>query len=113
MKVYLDDERKTPEGYERTFTVEQTIELIKANDGNVEAVSLDNDLGTGFREGREVMKWIEEQAYHNTLQPIPHLLIHSGNSVAVDEMMTARFNAWKYWRGHGYDRGEYLEKNYI
>lgn len=113
MKIYLDDERTTPEGYERTFTVEQTIELIKANDGNVEAVSLDNDLGTGFREGYEVMKWIEEQAYHNTLQPIPHLLIHSGNNVAVDNMMMARFNAWKYWRGHGYNRAEYLQKNYI
>lgn len=113
MKIFLDDTRDTPEGYERTFTVEQTIELIKANDGNVEVVSLDNDLGTGFREGYEVMKWIEEQAFYNTLQPIPHLFIHSGNSVAVDNMMMARTNAWKYWRNHGYDRTKFLEKNYI
>lgn len=64
------------------------------------------------KNGREVMKWIEEQAFHNTLLPIPHLLIHTGNTVAEDEMMRARFNAWKYWAGHGYSRLEYLQKHY-
>ena len=113
MRIFLDDLRETPEGYERTFTVEQTIELIKANNGNVEVVSLDNDLGLGLREGYEVMNWIEEQAHNNTLKPIPHLLIHSGNSVAVNRMMMARFNSWKYWIAHGYNRIEYLQKNYI
>lgn len=111
-RIYLDDERETPEGYTRTFTVEQTIELIKANNGKIEAVSLDNDLGVGFQEGREVMKWIEEQAYHNTLLPIPHLIIHSGNNVAQDFMMMARANAWKYWKGHGHDRLEWLQKDF-
>jgi hypothetical protein len=112
MKIYLDDIRTTPEGYIRTFTVEETIALIKENNGSIEAVSLDNDLGIGFREGREVMKWIEEQAFHNTLLPIPYLFIHSGNPVAEDEMMLARFNAWKFWTNHGYSHDEWLDKNY-
>ncbi len=112
MKIYLDDERKTPDGFVRTYSVEETINLIKNNDGEVECVSLDNDLGTGFAEGREVMKWIEEQSFNNTLMPIPHLLIHSGNNVAVDEMMTARFNAWKFWKRHGYNRIDFLNKKY-
>lgn len=112
MRIYLDDERSTPDGYIRTYTVEETIALIQTNNGDVETVSLDNDLGTGLKEGREVMKWIEEQAYHNTLLPIPHLIIHSGNPVAQDEMMTARYNAWKFWTQHGYSRLTWVTKNY-
>ncbi len=108
MNIYLDDDRQTPDGYIRTYTVEDTIDLIKSNNGKVYRVSLDNDLGVGVREGREVMKWIEEQAFHNTLLPIPYLIIHSGNNVACDEMMTARFNAWKFWESHGYNREDYI-----
>lgn len=112
MMIYLDDIRETPEGYVRTYTVEQTIELIENFNGNIEKLSLDNDLGIGFKEGREVMKWIEEKAFNNELLPIPHIIIHSGNPVAQDEMMTARYNAWKYWQNHGYSRYDWLTKNY-
>lgn len=113
MRIYLDDIRSTPEGYVRTYTVEETIELIKQNDGNVESLSLDNDLGSGYTEGYEVMKWIEEQAYYNTLQPIPNLFAHTDNNVAEEKMMQARYNAWKYWKGHGYDWFKIQEKDYI
>ncbi len=103
MRIYLDDTRPTPDDYIRTYTVEETIELILQNDGQVQCVSLDNDLGEGFLEGREVLKWIEEQAYNNTIRPIPQILIHSANPVAQDEMITARYNAYKFWAQHGYD----------
>lgn len=112
MKIYLDDIRPTPAGYRRTFFVEETIELIKANDGNVKIVSLDNDLGVGYEEGKKVMQWIEEQAFKNTLQPIPHLYIHTDNPSARDEMMQARYNAWKYWQGHGWNRGQVCDKDF-
>lgn len=108
MNIYLDDERPTPEGFIRTYTVEETIDLIKANEGNIYKLSLDNDLGSGLSEGKEVLKWIEEQAFHNTLKPIPHIIIHSQNPVAVDEMMKARFNAWKSWQNHGYKRIDFI-----
>lgn len=108
MNIFLDDKRETPDGYIRTYTVEETINLIKTNNGNVNTVSLDNDLGIGFKEGREVMKWIEGQAFNNELLPIPNLIIHSGNPVAKDEMSMARFNAWKYWQSHGYNRKDYI-----
>ena len=108
MNIFLDDKRETPDGYIRTYTVEETINLIKTNNGNINTVSLDNDLGTGFKEGREVMKWIEGQAFNNELLPIPNLIIHSGNPVAYDEMSMARFNAWKYWQSHGYNRNDYI-----
>ena len=112
MKIYLDDIRPTPPGFTRTYNVQQTIDLILANEGNIECISLDNDLGVGYDEGKKVMQWIEEQAYHNTLQPIPHLFIHTDNSCAMDEMMQARRNAWKYWQGHGWDRYEIWSKQY-
>lgn len=108
MNIYLDDERPTPPGYERTYTVEGTITLIRANDGNIQRLSLDNDLGSGLREGREVLEWIEKQAFENTLKPIPHIIIHTANTVAKDQMMQARYNAWKYWTWHGYNRMDYL-----
>lgn len=108
MNIYLDDVRPTPEGYVGTYTVEETIALIKANDGNIYRLSLDNDLGSGLLEGREVLRWIEEQAFNNSLKPIPHIIIHSQNSVAVEDMMKARYNAWKYWNSHGYNRADFL-----
>ena len=111
-KIYLDDLRDTPEGYTRTYTVEETIKLIEENNGQIEVVSLDNDLGLGLREGYEVMNWIEEKAFLNELLPIPHLIIHSGNNVAQDTMSMARANAWKYWKSHGYNRIDFLTKDY-
>ena len=103
IKIYLDDKRKTPDGFIRTYSVEETIDLIKKNDGNIGVLSLDNDLGVGFQEGREVMKWIEEQAFRDRLKPIFSIILHSGNSVAVEYMRMARHNAFKYWEKHGYD----------
>jgi len=110
MRIYLDDERETPNGYIRTYTVEETIALISQNSGTIEVVSLDNDLGIALQEGRKVMDWIEESAFNNTLLPIPYLYIHSQNSSARDAMMQARHNAWKYWEGHGYVRSEWVTK---
>lgn len=112
MRIYLDDERETPDGFVRTYTVEETIKLIQDSDGEVECVSLDNDLGIGLEEGRKVMDWIEEQAYNNTLAPIPHLIIHTSNPAAENSMMKARHNAWKYWESHGYKIEDFLTRDY-
>lgn len=103
IKIFLDDVRSTPEGYVRTYTAEETIEMIKRHDGNIRCVSLDNDLGIGYTEGREVMKWIEEQAHEGTIKPIFQLIIHSANPVAQDEMKAARLNAYRFWEKQGYD----------
>ena len=97
IKIFLDDLRPTPDGFIRTYTVEETIKAILEHDGNIDTVSLDNDLGDGLDEGRKVMDWIEASAYFDMLRPIPNLLIHSGNNVAVDGMKMARTNAYKYW----------------
>lgn len=103
ISIYLDDVRPTPAGYVRTYTVQETIKLIEENNGEIEDISLDNDLGIGHDDGYEVLKWIEEEAFHGRLKPIEHIYIHTSNPAAQDKMMQARYNTYKYWRNQGYE----------
>ena len=84
MKVYMDDERHTPEGWERTFTVEQTIKLLETR--QVTHLSLDNDLGWGQQEGYKVMDWLEETVFNDMTFPMPEVTIHSSNAARVEYM---------------------------
>ena len=60
MKVYLDDERTTPDGWVRTYWPEEAIALLKT--GAVTEISLDHDLGDDARgTGYSVLLWLEEQ----------------------------------------------------
>ena len=60
MKVYLDDERATPEGWTRVYWPSEAIELLQT--GQVTELSLDHDLGDDARgTGYDVVLWIEEQ----------------------------------------------------
>jgi len=87
MKVFLDDERVTPEGWVRTFWPEEVISLIKT--GEVTEVSLDHDLGDDSHgTGYTVLLWLEEQvAVHGMLPPLIH--VHSANSSAKLKMEAA------------------------
>ncbi|PZP08852.1 MAG: hypothetical protein DI621_07230 [Pseudomonas protegens] len=55
MKIYLDDERQTPQGWVRTYWPDEVIALLKA--GGVEDISLDHDLGDDQRGKRQPV-WI-------------------------------------------------------
>jgi hypothetical protein len=60
MKVYLDDERTTPEGWTRVYWPSEAIELLQT--GQVTELSLDHDLGNDARgTGYDVVLWVEEQ----------------------------------------------------
>jgi len=87
MKVYMDDERETPEGWERTFTVEETIALLETR--KVTYLSLDNDLGEGLTEGYKVIDWLEETVYFDMSFPIPVITVHSANASRVEYMNRA------------------------
>jgi hypothetical protein len=87
MKVYLDDERPTPEGWTRVQTPEDAIELLKAN--RVTQLSLDHDLGlSDERTGYAVLLWIEQQVVENGFLP-PRIMIHSANAGARARMDAA------------------------
>jgi hypothetical protein len=85
--IYLDDERQTPPGFARTFTVESTIALLGRQDEAVGTLSLDNDLGEGQPEGRMVVRYLEEQRFNDPSFPLPErILVHSANPVAAADM---------------------------
>lgn len=84
MKVFLDDERATPEGWIRVFWPEEAIALLET--GEVSVISLDHDLGNDERgTGYDVILWIEEAvAIHNFIPP--NIIVHSANSSARAKM---------------------------
>jgi hypothetical protein len=87
MKVFLDDERATPEGWTRVKTPEEAIELLKTD--RVTHLSVDHDLGlSDDRTGYTVLLWIEEQCAENAFRP-PSISIHSENAGARRKMELA------------------------
>ena len=84
MKVFLDDERLTPEGWHRVYWPEEAIGLLET--GTVEEISLDHDLGDDARgTGYDVILWIEEAVALRGFKP-PIIIVHSANSSAADKM---------------------------
>ena len=85
VRVYLDDERKTPEGWVRAYWPEEVIAMLKV--GNVTHVSLDHDLGDDRRgTGYDVILWIEEAVATQGFTP-PRLSVHSANTSARAKML--------------------------
>lgn len=99
MKIWLDDERKEPEGWLRAKTAWEMISLLNIH--SVEEISLDHDLGDdkNFGTGLDVLKWIEE-AVHTSNFTAPKIKIHSMNPVGRKNMLDClsaieRFSAQK------------------
>ncbi|MCX9157805.1 hypothetical protein OPU71_16905 [Niveibacterium sp. 24ML] len=85
MRIFLDDERQTPEGWIRTYWPDETIALLEA--GGVEEISLDHDLGDDDRgTGYDVILWIEEAIVLRGFVP-PKITIHSANPSARERMV--------------------------
>lgn len=84
MKVYLDDERTTPEGWVRAYWPNEVISML--TDGKVTEISLDHDLGDDRKgTGYDVILWIEKQMVLNDFEP-PRLKVHSANISARRKM---------------------------
>ena len=84
MRVFLDDERNTPEGWIRVYWPDEAIELLKT--GKVTEISLDHDLGDDDRgTGYDVVLWIEEAVFSNGFIP-PVIKVHSANISARKKM---------------------------
>ncbi|WP_321916707.1 cyclic-phosphate processing receiver domain-containing protein [Paraburkholderia sp. J11-2] len=84
MKVFLGDERPTPDGWHRVYWPDEAIRLLES--GTVEEISLDHDLGDDARgTGYDVILWIEEAVALRGFKP-PRITVHSANSSAVDKI---------------------------
>ena len=84
MRVFLDDERATPEGWVRAWWPDEVIALLES--GEVVELSLDHDLGDDARgTGYDVVLWIEEAVALRGFRP-PRMTVHSANSSAREKM---------------------------
>jgi hypothetical protein len=96
VRVWLDDERPMPEGYDLHLkTAPEAIELIRQ--GKVSAISLDHDLGpTESGTGYEVAKFIEEGAFQGSIDPID-VRVHSANPVGSFNIKKSIESAKRFW----------------
>jgi hypothetical protein len=79
MKIWLDDLRQPPDhSWHWCTSIEGVKPLIVRYSGEIEAMSLDNDLGEGQEEGRRLVLWMAE----NDEWPDCDITIHSANVVA-------------------------------
>jgi len=84
MRIFLDDERATPEGWVRAYWPSEVIALLER--GGVIEVSLDHDLGDNQRgTGYDVILWVEEAVATRGFKP-PKLMVHSANTSARIKM---------------------------
>lgn len=84
MKLFLDDERTTPEGWTRAYWPDEVIAHLET--GAVTELSLDHDLGDDERgTGYDVVLWIEEAVALRGFVP-PQMRVHSANSSAREKM---------------------------
>jgi hypothetical protein len=85
VKVFLDDERVTPDGWTRVYWPDEAIRLLES--GGVEEISLDHDLGDDDRgTGYDIVLWIEEAVALRGFRP-PKITVHSANSSAREKML--------------------------
>ena len=86
MKLWLDDIREAPEGWEHVHTVQECIDYLSMG-ADIEAIDLDNDLGDcDTRQGYEVMDYIENRLAMLCQMPPKEIYIHTGNPSAAQRM---------------------------
>jgi hypothetical protein len=86
MKIWLDDEREAPEGWNRCKNQWEVITLLnfyvcEKDNETITHISLDHDLGEPVNgSGYGVICWIEEQVFCYGWKP-PIITTHSQNAV--------------------------------
>lgn len=86
IKIWVDDIRPVPAGYEGTKSVEETISLIEeieAAGGEIEMLDLDHDLVDYAMYGGDAIKILDYLAERETFYPIR---IHTANPVGRANM---------------------------
>jgi hypothetical protein len=106
IRLWLDDERNPKDlQIQKLFgskgdevwvkTAPEAINVLKSN--NVVFIDFDNDLGPPEAgEGKDVAKYIEEQAFYGNIKPL-QWRVHSMNNVGVSNITNAMKNAEKFW----------------
>ena len=94
LRVFLDDIRPAPEGWTLVRWPHAAIALLET--GNVEALSLDHDLGDDTITGNDVLTWLEEAVALRGFTPPASIAIHSANAVGRERMERAVASIRRY-----------------
>ena len=99
MKLWLDDLRPVPYGYEGAKSVNEAKKLIQEAEHNgieIEALDLDHDLGDYADQGGDAIRLLDWLAERETFYPVE---IHTTNPVgrANMERILARYWGEQYW----------------
>ena len=99
MKLWLDDLRPVPYGYEGAKSVNEAKKLIQEAEHNgieIEALDLDHDLGDYADQGGDAIRLLDWLAERGTFYPVE---IHTADPVgrANMERILARYWGEQYW----------------
>ena len=93
MKLWLDDIRSAPEGWEHIHSVNEAVGAIVLEYENIEVISLDHDAGDYYCGGGDYIRILDWLEFTNRNYAIR---IHSMNSVGVQNMRAIiQRNGWK------------------
>lgn len=95
MKIWLDDIRTAPQGYECVKSVNQAKRLIENSEQNnikIEILDLDHDLGDFASDGGDGIKLLDWLVERQTFYPIN---LHTANPVGKDNMQRMIERYWK------------------
>lgn len=99
MKLFIDDERPAPEGWELALTSDEALAVIEAQayDGQLESVSFDHDLG-GDDTTRPVVLWMCENDHWPE-----SVYVHTGNPIGEEWLvgMVRRYAPTGTLKGYG------------
>jgi hypothetical protein len=85
MKLWLDDERPTPDGWKLAHTARSAIEQLSWR--TVTHLSLDHDLGLHENgTGYDVCLWLEQTIAEDPTFPMPVVTLHTANPVGRQNM---------------------------
>jgi hypothetical protein len=94
MKIYLDDLRPCPQGFEIARTVEEAIRDYKDASVfgcNIKILSLDHDLGgldgTYTKTGYDFCLWLVEEFYNDNIDFPYDIYLHTSNPVGRENML--------------------------
>ena len=107
MKIHYDAFKTTPMGYTGVSTLDEFTNLVKANNGNIEIISLDYEHG-----GKEALEWLDGNAQYNTLLPVPYVFCHHVDLANTLEMTKIKHLIWRHWECHGYNYSEWIQKEF-
>ncbi len=111
MRVWLDDAREMPKGFDlHVRTAEEAIQILKS--GKVTFISLDHDLSfehylgeeSDVPTGYDVAQFIE-CAVHNDWIPMPNWAVHSANPVGAQRIKHAMVSAERIQEKKNRERG--------